>query len=87
MFKLKVSNNEEDTIIMMEELKPCELAVIVEDTNGYYGEIVMRTANDNNKHFEVISLSKPGKNCCWTVPTHILVKRLKKGTEVTLVVT
>lgn len=84
MFKIKVDVSKEDGVIQMKDLEPCEISKIVEYTNGYYGEIVMRTAD--TKGFEVMSLSKPGKNRCWTCPVHILVKRLKEGAEVTLVV-
>jgi hypothetical protein len=85
MFKIK-SEIIEDAPFMMKDLKPCEIAVIVDNVNDYYGEIVMRTANDSA--FEVMSLSKPGRNRCWTMPTiKILVKKLKKNDEITLVVT
>lgn len=81
MFRIKETVTKEDNVINMRDLKPCEIARIIDPKNYYFGDIVMRTAHD-----EVMSLSKPGKNNCWTIPVNLLVERLKKGDEITLVV-
>jgi hypothetical protein len=87
VFKIKENYFAEDGLIGIGELKPCEIAVIVDRSCDYFGEIVMRTSSDSK--FEVMSLSKPGENKCWTYPSiqaKIMVKKLKKGDEITLVV-
>lgn len=88
MFKAEIHNDTTEEILTMAELKPCQLAIIVDiDDMGYKGPIVMRTASQSK--FEVMDLSISGSDCCWTEKQHlhdIKVKLLPKGTKVTLTV-
>lgn len=56
-------------LVSMDEMKPLEIGTIYESisissTKEYLGHIVMRTASTLN--FEVIDLTNPGEDCCWT---------------------
>jgi hypothetical protein len=67
MFKMK-SAKEADrrNIVLMKDMKPLEIGRIVTSkiTHCYSGEIVMRTASKDK--FEVMSLSHPAIDHCWT---------------------
>ena len=84
MFKAEIHNDTTDDILTMADLKPCQLAVVVED-NNYRGTIVMRTASISQ--FEVMDLSNPGEDNCWTGKGNWMrLRLLPKGTKVTLTV-
>lgn len=84
MFKLNSEKLTEDKK-RMKDMKPCEIAIIIE--GDYSEEIVMRTASTNKN--EVMSLSNPGIDKCWTWKTgdsggNLEVIPLVKGTKLTL---
>ena len=76
MFKLVDEKQE----IEMGEMNPCDIGVVVDWSNN--GAIVMRTASID--HFEVMSLSNPKPDLCWTIPNSLKVRLLKKGETITL---
>ena len=70
--------------IPMNQLKPCQLARI-QDSDSH-GEIVMRTSSVAK--FEVMSLSKPEPDRCWTNETvNIPVVPFLPGESITLTCT
>lgn len=84
MFKAAIKKNVTEKVLMMGELKPCQLAEVIED-HRYNGTIVMKTASNN--HFEVMCLSGSFIGDCWTNRkwvAGIKVKLLPKGTKLTL---
>ena len=81
MFKVTVEDDKENELTMA-ELKPCQLAIVVEYESDYIGDIVMRTASVDK--FEVMILSDAKRGHCWTVQCNIKVKLLPKGTKLTL---
>jgi len=72
--------------IDIEEMKPCDIGMIIENTT-HKGTIVMRTASTGK--FEVMELyPNPGMDQCWT--SRIIghkVQLMPKGFRITLVVT
>ena len=62
---------EERKTILMEEMKPLQVGKIVLDTK-YGDRIVMRTSSTS--HFEVMDLSNPGEDVCWTSDTGLQVE-------------
>lgn len=58
----------------MNEMLPGEIGVVIssEHTQLYIGKTVMRTFSAN--HFEVMILSDPGKDNCWTKETSQMVE-------------
>jgi len=60
----------------MKDMKPLEIGRIIETSSSYNGHYVMRTASSTN--FEVIDLSKPGEDGCWTEPEEMKVELLSE---------
>jgi len=71
--------------VPMKNMKPCDIGII-KDSVGYYdGHVVMRTASTSQ--FEVMNLTSPGQDKCWTDEPDIAVELLAPGTEIVLRVT
>jgi len=49
--------------LKMTGMAPLQVARICDEGSAYNGDIVMRTASENN--FEVFNLSSPGQGKCW----------------------
>lgn len=81
MFKIHTTAQDDPTYISMKDLKPLQLAKVVE--GEYEGHIVMRTAC--TEPTEVMDLSDPTEDSCWTgdIP-YYEVELLPKGTIITL---
>lgn len=60
----------------MYEMQPLEVCVIVTN-NSYLDHVVMRTAS--SRYLEVMNLSTPKKDCCWTHDPDIQVRELHPG--------
>ena len=63
-------------IVPMKDMKPLEIGIIVEKGSNYIGNYVLRTAYTSN--FEVMDLSNPGEDSCWTEPEEIKVELLSE---------
>ena len=84
MFKVIVEHSVKEKVLTMADLEPCQMAVVTEE-HRYHGAIVMRTANVDE--FEVMDLSDPRRDGCWTSiaqASKIKIKLLPKGTKLTL---
>lgn len=78
MLKIKEIKNESGPkVIKMGDMKPLQVAKIIESSSARLGNLVMRTATAN--HFEVIDLSDPGEEACWIQPSRIRVELLPPG--------
>ena len=65
----------------MYEMQPLEVCVVV--ANGsYVGHVVMRTASQTK--FEVMDLTDPRPDSCWTDSPNIQVRELYPGETYTL---
>lgn len=64
----------------MYEMQPLEVCVVVEGL--YKDHVVMRTADSD--HFEVMDLTNPRPNSCWTSNVPITVRELYPGETYTL---
>ena len=64
----------------MYQMQPLEVCVVVD--GAYVDHVVMRTASSS--HFEVMNLSTPKKDCCWTGNPYLLVRELYPGETYTL---
>lgn len=69
-------------LINMRDMKAWQVAVVTDNGSSCNGEIVMRTASENQ--FEVISLSDPKENHSWTTPNGVKVRLLAPGESVTV---
>lgn len=64
-------------IISMDKMEPLQIGTICETASSnkdYVGHVVLRTAS--TFYFEVMDLTNPGDDCCWTdrpTLTHIKV--------------
>lgn len=65
----------------MHEMQPLEVCVVV-STYDYVDHVVMRTADSD--HFEVIDLTHPRLDVCWTRNVPITVRELYPGETYTL---
>ena len=84
MFKIEVEKLPKRKVVLMRDMKPLQIGIVV--TDGMYKErVVMRTADVEK--FEVIDLTDPGVNCCWTGNPTMTVELLPSGTRITFVVT
>ena len=63
------------------EMQPLEVCVISTDCS-YYDHVVMRTAS--NRQFEVMDLTNPRPDVCWTRDVPITVRELYSGETYTL---
>jgi hypothetical protein len=52
--------------IPMLQLKPCQIAVVTDENQEYYGHLVMRTAS--MEQFEVMDLTEFQEGECWITP-------------------
>lgn len=66
-----------ENIIEMRDMEPLQVGEVCDN-----GEIVMRTAS--NSVFEVISLSNPGLNSCWSCRNNRKVRLFNPGESVTI---
>jgi len=77
----------EDCDIPMHEMKPLEIGIIT-SAGGYNNTCVMRTASTCK--FEVMNLSDPGEDCCWTSTVDckpsLKVKLLPSGHKLQLII-
>lgn len=81
MFKSVLIPFEKDNTVDMKNMNPGDIGVI-QDTY-VKGCVVMRTFSTNQ--FEVMDLSSPGEDACWTNQNmDTKVKLLKKGGKITL---
>ena len=80
MFKLADTYEVEDTI-PMRDMQPGDIGIVV-DAEDYSGHTVMRTLSAG--HFEVMDLSQPGIDACWTDQNYLKVKLLPVGSKVML---
>ena len=85
MFKVTEAPKDTRRGITMADMKPLDIGVIVSGDDEYMGQIVMRTAS--TARFEVMRLSNPKPNRCWTYGATVRVRLLCPGDEVTLTVT
>ena len=75
-------NDRDDRVIRMMDMEPLQLGVIVDDFNCN-NTVVMRTASRDK--IEIIDLSEPEANGCWTIKACPLMVRLfAKGESITL---
>jgi hypothetical protein len=81
---VKLHEEEETKIIPMRDMEPLDIGIVIEEDGGYRDSIVMRTASPYS--FEVMDLSHPGADGCWTGEPTLEVRLLEKGTKITLVV-
>ena len=65
----------------MYEMQPLEVCVISTDCS-YCDRVVMRTASQTN--FEVMDLTDPGPDHCWTGRPNLQVRELYPGETYTL---
>lgn len=84
---IKLSNEKiikiDPVVKKMSDMEPLEVCVIFDKKhNSESKTIVMRTASTEN--FEVINLSLPGANKCWTSTIGLKVRELFPGETYTL---
>jgi len=77
-----VKLSEVSNAINMNDMRPYDIGTVV-SVGDYNGQMVMRTASREN--FEVMNISNPGANKCWSSST-LMVEPLKSGTKVIMVV-
>ena len=65
----------------MYQMQPLEVCVVVANCS-YLDHVVMRTADSD--HFEVMDLTNPRPNSCWTSNVPITVRELYPGETYTL---
>ena len=65
----------------MYEMQPLEVCVVVTNSS-YVDHVVMRTADAD--HFEVIDLTHPRPDSCWTGRLDLLVRELYPGETYTI---
>ena len=73
---------DKSNVILMDDMKPLQIGTIVNGPSCYNGDIVMRTASTDK--FEVMDLTVPGEDGCWTSFTDLEVKLLPIGQKVTI---
>lgn len=81
MFKLRYENPEGPKIVKMCDMPPCSIGRVV-DRGNYEGVLVMRTASQEVG--EVMNLSNPGPDKCWTGIPYTQVRLLKPGEKIVL---
>lgn len=70
-------------MIPMSEIKPLDIGIVVQE-GDYNNFVVLRTASTSK--FEVMSLTAPRPDFCWTTNSPLLVRLLEPGESITLVV-
>ena len=86
MFTSKIQDGK-STYMEMKDMKPLQIAKIVDENSpGYFGNIVMRTAS--TLKFEVMRIwPYPDVNICWIGPSCDLeVKPLPSGIKIILTI-
>lgn len=76
----KINREKKNKIISMSEMKPLEVARIVDDI--YTDTIVMRTSSID--HFEVMDISNPKVNDYWSAGASLKVELIKHTITVEL---
>jgi len=71
-----------DVVKEMSFMQPLEVCVVVDNQCSVKGELVMRTSSKST--FEVMSISNPFEDNCWSGTPAILVRDLEMGEEYTL---
>jgi len=69
MFTTEKEVDQSRTVVKLREMEPCDIGRIVELGSPQFNHIVMRTASKSS--FEVMNLSYPGADNCWTLSTCI----------------
>jgi len=84
MIKIVSVNKKEDSrIVPMSDMKPGQVGITVNEAlNIYKNHYVMRTTSTPN--FEVMDLSDPRPNACWTKPNPTKVRLLNPDEKITL---
>lgn len=83
MIRIVNESEQQKRIIPMEDMKPLQVGRIYDkDCTEYNGHFVMRTASTSK--FEVMSLSHPGADTCWSGSPTLLVELLPPGEKITL---
>lgn len=81
MFKLIKEVTPAERIVTMKDMKPLEIGHVI-NSNGEKGGLVMRTASIDK--FEVMILSNPEPDGCWSGASTLKVRLLPAGSRVTL---
>ena len=87
-FKITIERINNPGTIKMKDMKPFQIGRIQNPSMDVYNHIVMRTASSETK--EVIDLSIPGEDSCWTWTNEgpdIEVFPFPIGTEILLIIT
>lgn len=71
-----------DTIIDMGDMKPLQVCVLERHGDK---TVLMRTASIGK--FEVINITRPGNDTCWTDKNNLRVRELRENEEYTLKLT
>lgn len=83
MLKIKKHKYKRNTkTIKLNQLLPLQVAIVMDNKFGSGGHIVMRTAAVDDESFEVMDLTSPGPDSCWTDKTCTLKCRLLDPSEV-----
>lgn len=76
-------NTKANKVIPMSEMKPLQVGRVINSCYpNYNGKIVMRTSS--TLEFEVIDLSNPRMDGCWSRPYYIMVELLGPGEVLTV---
>jgi hypothetical protein len=76
---IKLVKGEERKKVYLMEMKPLQVGrIILNKLHG--GHVVMRTASTS--HFEVMNLTDPGEDVCWTSENEIQVELFEPGKKV-----
>lgn len=83
MLKIKGKNEQDDKrIIAMSAMNPLEVGVVVDEKSDYLGHYVLRTAS--TYHLEVINITTPRTNRCWTQAQNIKVRLLNPDEKINI---
>jgi hypothetical protein len=83
MLHLKVNFKEEPKLIQAREMQPMQIGMICDEMAGINeGHIVMRT--QSRSKFELMNLSNPKTDRCWTNRPTFMVELLQDGQSITL---
>lgn len=85
MFTVIDKTTKNPNTITMGNMKPGDIGRIIDVGKGvksHFGELVMRTLSTTG--FEVMNLTCPTPDSCWSVRNGMLVELLKPGTEIIL---
>lgn len=76
-----IGDSKDIKVIPMKDMKPLQVGVVVEH-GDYEGDIVMRTYSSFK--FEVMDLTSPRTDMCWTDGSTVKVRLLGLGEYVTI---